>query len=1316
MRLHLTTRSRSGIPCFLKGFALTGPLLMLIAVLCSLPVLAQTPTVVLNDQAIIQPQTKRIGLNIGSVNYWDNGQILKNLIGSINPGFEPLLMQQVATLSVGGTTTTFTDPDLWDGQPPNYWVGGTFSVVASQSGGPELGCTGAIAASSGPNYPPGSVSTYTYPTYTAAQPCAGAFAVGDVVVLSKTTAPTPESWWESSKAGIWSLVSSGGKLTSNTTDLCATCGSQALTLDAGASGSSAGFASYFDAAPALDMFVLMNGTYQISFWAKAASGAPVLAISASRASSGGFNCGTKNQTLTGTWAQYTLTCTANETPKATAPGLASVQVRATNGVAYIDNLSFQKINTDPANTTVLRDEVFYALKNFYNNQSGGNPGMLRDWLNQNAETVDNWASPSYARKPSASGHNYFAGPVGSGTVALSLEDYLNICMALHAEPYLEVPVTISTQDASNLIEFLAGSSSSQWGARRASLGQTASWTSVFDQIHLSFCNECWNGSSFAGQSLPSRSGTPNSEYYYDYSTRAKAVFAAMRSNANYSQDAFDLVLNAQTAVSYSMNAAVARAHPDSIEIEGYTYGNVSNFSTDTALWQPLDVENYGRFVNPTDPTNYYQSVHDYEGLNTCGANGSTACHVNVYEFGSGTLAGSIDQAHLDSINAGAGTGVFFPLLSLLNEQYYNINAQSYFALTEYQNNSQNGHAAKVWGIAVDMGGATNNMRPQYLGMSLVNQSIIGPMFDCSLSNNAMYNFAGSPTNGTSATHGVPVTQDVPYLYSFCFENGSNRSMVLINTDLTTPHTLTFSGTNVPSGNVIQRQYAPASLDALNEAPTGTSSYMANATLGITSTTLSGAKSITLPAHSVTALDFVAGGSNTVTAAATPTFSLPSGTYTSSQTLTINDATSGATIYYTMDGTAPTTSSAVYSGPLTVGGVVTLKAFAAATGYTASAVASASYTISLPVAPAPSFSPAAATYNSVQSVVISDVAPSAVVYYTTDGTTPTQASLLYSGPVLVNASETLKAIAVAPGYVGSSAATATYTINLPAPADPVLSPVPGTYATAQTITVTDPTPGALLYYSTSGSGVSANWTLYSNPLTVSATQTLSIKAMVGGASSNAVTGTYTITTPSIDYSNGFNASTLQVNSNSSLVGTFLELTPKASYQAGSAWYTTPVPVSGFVTDFNFQILQGAADGFTFTLQNSPRNYLAVGSNGGGLGYKGITRSVAVKFAFYNGDTTGVYTNGVSPKTSSTDVAGAAIDFCSGHIFNAHLVYSTGALAVTITDTQSGARFSQSYAVDIPAAVGGTTAYAGFTAGTGSASANQKILSWTYSLNP
>ncbi len=77
----------------------------------------------------------------------------------------------------------------------------------------------------------------------------------------------------------------------------------------------------------------------------------------------------------------------------------------------------------------------------------------------------------------------------------------------------------------------------------------------------------------------------------------------------------------------------------------------------------------------------------------------------------------------------------------------------------------------------------------------------------------------------------------------------------------------------------------------------------------------------------------------VTAAATPTLSPASGTYTTAQTVTISDSTPGAVIYYTTDGSVPTPSSTKYTGPITVSSTETINAIATAANYVSSAVAS-----------------------------------------------------------------------------------------------------------------------------------------------------------------------------------------------------------------------------------------------------------------------------------------------------------------------------------------------------------------------------------------
>src|SRR5438046_10584830 len=90
----------------------------------------------------------------------------------------------------------------------------------------------------------------------------------------------------------------------------------------------------------------------------------------------------------------------------------------------------------------------------------------------------------------------------------------------------------------------------------------------------------------------------------------------------------------------------------------------------------------------------------------------------------------------------------------------------------------------------------------------------------------------------------------------------------------------------------------------------------------------------------------------------------------------------------------------------------------------SAVASAMYTIL--VAP-PTFSPASGTHVSSVQVTIADSTPGATIYYTTDGSTPTTSSIVYTGPISVTQTTTLRALATASGMANSTVASATYTI-------------------------------------------------------------------------------------------------------------------------------------------------------------------------------------------------------------------------------------------------------------------------------------------------
>src|SRR5207244_122389 len=126
---------------------------------------------------------------------------------------------------------------------------------------------------------------------------------------------------------------------------------------------------------------------------------------------------------------------------------------------------------------------------------------------------------------------------------------------------------------------------------------------------------------------------------------------------------------------------------------------------------------------------------------------------------------------------------------------------------------------------------------------------------------------------------------------------------------------------------------------------------------------------------------------------------------------------------------------------------TINAIAYKTGMADSTVASAAYTITPPVA-APTFSPVAGTYTTAQTVTISSTTAGASIHYTTDGSTPSATvGTVYSGPVTVNATQTINAIAFKTGLTSSAVASASYIV----PVSVTVTPAVATLYAGQTQT-------------------------------------------------------------------------------------------------------------------------------------------------------------------------------------------------------------------------------------------------------------------------
>jgi hypothetical protein len=188
----------------------------------------------------------------------------------------------------------------------------------------------------------------------------------------------------------------------------------------------------------------------------------------------------------------------------------------------------------------------------------------------------------------------------------------------------------------------------------------------------------------------------------------------------------------------------------------------------------------------------------------------------------------------------------------------------------------------------------------------------------------------------------------------------------------------------------------------------------------------------------------------------PTGSLP---VINSFTVSGNSIVTGTPVTFTYNVSGDSYDYIDVIGPVTAGnGSVTVSPTTTQT-YTLNSTnaygrtTSTSLTVSVysSAATSPVISLAAGTYTNAQTVTLSDTTPGAVIYYTTNNTTPTTSSTLYTGAITVSSSETIQAIAVAPGYANSVVSLAAYTIIQATPTITWTTPAAISYGTALSAT-------------------------------------------------------------------------------------------------------------------------------------------------------------------------------------------------------------------------------------------------------------------------
>jgi Chitobiase/beta-hexosaminidase C-terminal domain len=439
----------------------------------------------------------------------------------------------------------------------------------------------------------------------------------------------------------------------------------------------------------------------------------------------------------------------------------------------------------------------------------------------------------------------------------------------------------------------------------------------------------------------------------------------------------------------------------------------------------------------------------------------------------------------------------------------------------------------------------------------------------------------SPASTQGSTTGDTYSATISY-------DGSNFNVCLIDTTLANG---TCNGTGTSgTGTYFQQSWANVNIPSMVDGNTAlicltgaTGTVIGDYPLYVDSLVYTVDSAPSTPSLSSFTTTTAAGANGNY--AASPTFSPPSGTYSSTQSVTLSSSTSGNNICYITASSLTSTTlmpwpnseggcivGTAYTGAISVSSSTTIYAVAGTT-YTGvpGAVTSAAYTITSapPTVSTPTFSPAAGTYASAQSVTISDTTSGAAIYYTTNGTTPTTSSTRYTGPITVSSTETLEAIAADTGDTNSAVSSAAYTITSTPPtvSTPTFSPAEGAYTSAQSVTISDATSGAAIYYTTNGTTPTTSSTQYTGPITVSSTETLeAIAADTGDTNSAVASATYTINSqPNFLLTASSPSLTVNAGGQETLM---LTLTPENGFNSPVSLACSGLP-SGVTCDFEQQ---------------------------------------------------------------------------------------------------------------------------------------------------
>jgi hypothetical protein len=803
---------------------------------------------------------ERFGINLDDSYNYGNNQLTANLLASDGASFTPQIWQGSSQCSYSGTNT-WVDANGYSPQIGNFWYGASYQVIS----GPNAGATGYITDSRPATGAQGQTFTLSG---TLSQPCVGGGNSDEMILRCRTPLGTCATGYNpSALAGINLTTQGGGTTAFETTDISPSSNSPQGMLLTAPGTAQAGVQAIYEGLLNYHSYINLNGTYTLTFRAKATAGAPTLFYYVYRTGGTQFLTGSVTPTVNATpgagWTNYSFTFTANEDGGQVEDG--SVWIDAQGGSVLLQDLALTEAPAG-GNPTVFRNAVYQKLLALH-------PGILRMMTGDSwGCTPDNMMAVTYSARYLCGNSSYqqYGQPISYGW-----SDFLTLAQAVGADPWITFSVYSTPADMANIAAYLGGTcgNGNPYTALRCNYGQTTPWTQVFNHIYLEMGNEIWN--------------SPNGEDVYgnggqNYGTLLGANVAALKASSFYASNikmvASGFVLQSDFAYGWNWTVLTAAGNhlPDYIDGAPYMFQDMTDLSSTQNIFGPMFAEP----VNYTMPSGATYGLQQYTQSNFPGVNGA------IYETNLTTncaLTGTT-QTQINQVVAGVGAGLDATLTMLLGVRDAGVLVQNFFALPEVENSfglaasANSGSCPQtyspyepLWGANLFMPGPTNASaidRPSGIALQLINNAIGSNLnlLNVAQTGTPTYNQPAAQPNPTSwptaGQESIAANAAVPYVQSFGFGDGAgDYTLIVYNLNLNASEAITFSGAAAPTGTVTKTVFTSNNITDNNEGL----KIGATPVVAIPSaTTLSSPAGDTLPAFSMTTYTWTAGGASSPT--------------------------------------------------------------------------------------------------------------------------------------------------------------------------------------------------------------------------------------------------------------------------------------------------------------------------------------------------------------------------------------------------------------------------------------------------------------------